>query len=60
MQAIILSVILTPFIAYQLFLERGAFRVGGEWLLPIVVLILLPPQLWKSLGRRFIKLNDKG
>ena len=29
-------------------------------LLPIVVLILLPPQLWKSLGRRFIKLNDKG
>ena len=41
MQAIILSVILTPFIAYQLFLERGAFRVGGEWLLPIVVVMLV-------------------
>ena len=41
MQAIILSVILTPIIAYRMYLERGAFTIGGEWLLPIVVMMLV-------------------
>ena len=41
MYLIIASLMVTPFIAYQLFLERGAFTIGGEWLLPIVVMMLV-------------------
>ena len=41
MYLIIASLVFTPLIAYQMFLERGAFKIGGEWLLPIVVVMLV-------------------